>query len=127
LRHIASSSWDSGRANVHACGGDRNLSQFRQYETDAVDHTSDGSLDIEKTCKYLASESLLLYRHLNGNQHRSNKKPTFYDALEINTHVFLRQGTHRFAELGMIGVPQSAQSMRCTAGAGRNSILISLF
>jgi hypothetical protein len=35
LRHMESSSEDSGRASVHVCGGDRKRSQFRQKDTDA--------------------------------------------------------------------------------------------
>lgn len=35
LRQIASSSEDSGRAKTHELGGDKNLSQFLQNETEA--------------------------------------------------------------------------------------------
>lgn len=37
--------------------------------------------------------------------------------------VFRRHATQRLAELGTMGVPQSAHSTRCTAGAGTNSIV----
>lgn len=36
--------------------------------------------------------------------------------------VFLRQATQRFAEFGMMGVPQSAQSTLWIAGPGTNSM-----
>ena len=72
---------------------------------------------IKRTNRYLASEYLLLYQHYASDQLSSR---IYYS--EGFTHVFLRHGTHRLAELGTIGVPQSAQSTRCTAGAGTNSI-----
>ena len=119
FRHIARSSWDSGLARVHACGGERNRSQFRQNETDAIDHTAN-------------------HRQINPNWKHNwhtllrnsfcyiNPKILFgmrtWKCRSYSTHVFLRHATHRLAEFGVIGVPQSAQSTRWTAGAGTNSI-----
>ena len=40
------------------------------------------------------------------------------------THEFRRHAIHKFAELGSIGVPQSAHNTRCTGGVGTNSIVV---
>lgn len=39
--------------------------------------------------------------------------------------VFLRHATHRLAELGTMGVPQSAHNTLRTAGPGTNSMMYS--
>jgi len=62
LRHIASSSWDSGRAKVHACGGDKKRSQFLQNDTDAgreINASQHGTIRFS----HIVSEYPPLYRH----------------------------------------------------------------
>jgi hypothetical protein len=56
LRHIDRSSDDSGRASVQDCGGDKNLSQFRQNETDAGANYVGLCIFKEKVMTHLASE-----------------------------------------------------------------------
>lgn len=53
LRHMDSSSDDSGRARVHVCGGDRKRSQFRQNDTDA------GRCNQKHGCIYSTEQTLL--------------------------------------------------------------------
>jgi hypothetical protein len=118
LRHIASSSWDSGRASCHACGGDRNRSQFLQNETDAIDHIRILGSFKERSAYTLLRNSFCYINPVS----RIERQVVDEFRNNISTYVFLRHGTHRFAELGTIGVPQSAHSTRCTAGAGTKSI-----
>jgi hypothetical protein len=120
LRHIASSSWDSGRASCHACGGDRNRSQFLQNETDAINRIRNlGSFkESGRSANTLLRNS---FCYINP-AFRIERQVVDEFCNNISTYVFLRHGTHRFAELGTIGVPQSAHSTRCTAGAGTKSI-----
>lgn len=98
LRQIARSSWDSGRAIVHDDGGERNRSQFLQYDTEAALH------------------------QYQGSETEAENSPCLGIPSVIST-VFLKHATHRLAEFGTIGVPQSAHRIWWTAGDGMNSIL----
>lgn len=59
----------------------------------------------------------------NRSQFRQNETEACLGIPSVISMVFLRQATHKFAEFGVIGVPQSAQSTLCTGGGAANSMV----
>lgn len=95
---MANSSLDSGWAIVHVFGGERNLSQLRQKLTEADRNTSVLE-DVLKTYSIqdfgIPSVTSTLEIVIQG----------WSDGRLRTTHVLRKQGIHKLAEFGSIGVP----------------------
>lgn len=136
LRHIASSSWDSGRAKIHACGGDKKRSQFLQNDTDAGREVNPSQQKNYGTIRFthIVSEYPPLYRHCGRSfsshfNTAGHKMLTYSLDMQHTNWPSWARWEFLISALALDNSsttdrpsPQSAQRTRVIAGPGTNSM-----